>query len=140
MNEKLRTDVNNGITLCKTCHKEFHDIYGYTNNTKEQLDMYINSKRTLIQVFFFICKNKYDNQMLEVTGRVDSVGTDILNETYVCLGHDNEFTFIGVQCYAKDKETIEQIAQLKEGETITIRGKADVGSLSVSMENITIVK
>ena len=46
--EKLRTDVNNGITLCKTCHKEFHDIYGYTNNTKEQLDMYINSKRTLI--------------------------------------------------------------------------------------------
>ena len=77
---------------------------------------------------------------MEVTGRVDSVGTDILNETYVCLGHDNEFTFIGVQCYAKDKETIEQIAQLKEGETITIRGKADVGSLSVSMENITIVK
>lgn len=86
------------------------------------------------------CKNKYDKQMLEVTGKVVSVGTDILDETYVCLGHDNEFTFIGVQCYAKDKETIEQIAQLKEGETITIRGKADVGSLSVSMENITIVK
>lgn len=33
-----RFDVNNGITLCKDCHKEFHHIYGYGNNTKEQYE------------------------------------------------------------------------------------------------------
>lgn len=31
-----RFDLNNGITLCEQCHKEFHNIYGRGNNTKEQ--------------------------------------------------------------------------------------------------------
>lgn len=31
-----RYDVNNGITLCENCHKQFHHIYGYGNNTREQ--------------------------------------------------------------------------------------------------------
>ena len=31
-----RTDINNGITLCTSCHKLFHKEYGSRNNTKEQ--------------------------------------------------------------------------------------------------------
>ena len=31
-----RSDINNGITLCKKCHKDFHNKYGFQNNTKEQ--------------------------------------------------------------------------------------------------------
>lgn len=42
--QELRTDVNNGITLCKICHKEFHDIYGYKNNTEEQLKEFVDTK------------------------------------------------------------------------------------------------
>lgn len=43
--DELRTDVNNGISLCKTCHKLFHDTYGYTNNNKEQLTEFLNKHK-----------------------------------------------------------------------------------------------
>ena len=36
-----RTDETNGITLCDTCHKNFHSIYGKGNNTKEQFEEWI---------------------------------------------------------------------------------------------------
>lgn len=31
-----RTDETNGVTLCKSCHKNFHSIYGKGRNTREQ--------------------------------------------------------------------------------------------------------
>lgn len=39
----LRTTVSNGITLCKTCHKRFHDKYGYTKNNRKQLLNYLSN-------------------------------------------------------------------------------------------------
>lgn len=41
--KKLRLDTKNGITLCKLCHKKFHDIYGYNNNNLEQLNEFIKN-------------------------------------------------------------------------------------------------
>ena len=40
-NKKLRINKNNGITICKSCHKEFHKIYGRKNNTRQQLDEFL---------------------------------------------------------------------------------------------------
>lgn len=40
--EELRTDIYNGITLCKDCHKLFHDTYGYKNNNYDQLKEFLN--------------------------------------------------------------------------------------------------
>ncbi len=33
----LRISVDNGITLCKSCHKKFHGMFGVKNNTRKKL-------------------------------------------------------------------------------------------------------
>lgn len=38
---KLRYVVSNGITFCQDCHKKFHKINGYGNNTRKQLSLYM---------------------------------------------------------------------------------------------------
>lgn len=39
-NPDLRITLENGVTLCKSCHNNFHHRYGY-NNTKEQFIEFI---------------------------------------------------------------------------------------------------
>lgn len=41
---EMRYDKENGITLCQDCHMNFHSIYGKKNNTKEQLEEFLNKK------------------------------------------------------------------------------------------------
>jgi hypothetical protein len=38
---RLRFDVNNGIVFCRSCHKEFHRIYGRRNNNYKQVKEFI---------------------------------------------------------------------------------------------------
>lgn len=40
-----RLDPNNGVTLCKSCHKHFHKTYGNKYNTKEQFLLHMKSIR-----------------------------------------------------------------------------------------------
>lgn len=39
--KKKRTDVDNGITICRAIHYLFHNIYGRHNNTKEQFEEFL---------------------------------------------------------------------------------------------------
>lgn len=42
-NPQERYNVDNGITLCKSCHLKFHSKYGKKNNTPEQLSEFIDN-------------------------------------------------------------------------------------------------
>lgn len=41
---ELRTSIENGITLSEKAHKEFHKIYGFKNNSMQQLEEFLNMK------------------------------------------------------------------------------------------------
>ena len=42
--KELRTSIENGITFCKNCHIDFHKKYGRKNNTREQLEEFLNNR------------------------------------------------------------------------------------------------
>ena len=42
--KELRTSIENGITLSRKSHKEFHKKYGMKHNTPEQLIEFLNNK------------------------------------------------------------------------------------------------
>ena len=46
-----RTDESNGISLCNNCHKNFHSMYGYGKNTKEQFEEWIGGRSIILDTY-----------------------------------------------------------------------------------------
>ena len=71
--------------------------------------------------------NKYKGKVLLVTGTIDDIGKDLVDDIYVAMGESSFTGFedgFGVQCFFSDKHK-KEVGNLKKGDSIKIKGKCD---------------
>ncbi len=81
---------------------------------------------------------KYKGQYVEITGRLSNI--DAQGSYIDIVDSNDQFAFIGVQCYIKTDDVREMIKTLSKDSTITVKGKiTDVGEVfgySLNIEEI----
>lgn len=78
---------------------------------------------------------KYDKKILKVSGTVEDIGKDILDDMYVSL---NTGDIIGsVQCMLADSE-LGKAVHLSDGQSIVVQGKNSGMLFNVILRNCTI--
>lgn len=80
-NEDLRYDLSNGMLLCDQCHAfiyptSFHYRYGTRNNSPEQLEEYINTRRKELNI----------NKPFKM---IDYLNGDVLKPNSIKIGENN---------------------------------------------------
>lgn len=71
---------------------------------------------------------KYDNNLLKITGTINNIGKDILDDVYLTI-ETGEYLY-DIQCYFSDASQIDIVATLKDGDTITLIGRCSGLSLT----------
>lgn len=68
--------------------------------------------------------NLYKGKFLEITGTINTIGKDILDDMYVSLRSGRELEIFGVQCFFAEEHK-SQLAALKKGQQVKIIGRCD---------------
>ncbi len=82
----------------------------------------------------------YKGKIAKISGEISDIG-EVLGQTYVVLSNEDESfsNFVDVQCFFKDKDEINKIAQKNKGDKVVIIGKIEGKSLNVSVKNCRFV-
>lgn len=66
-------------------------------------------------------EKKYADQYVEITGRLSNIDSD--GKYIDLMPTDEEFAFIGVQCYIKSDEQTDKVMEMSTDDTITLKGQ-----------------
>lgn len=80
---------------------------------------------------------QYKGKILKVTGTVNTIDKDIMDQIYVTLKGDGVLG--DVQCFFSD-DYINEAAQLQKGQKITVVGKCDGKMMNVMLKGCSIEK
>lgn len=80
------------------------------------------------------CKQKYDGKLVAITGTIDNIGTNVIGQEYITFEINDKYTLSGVQCFFKN-DKVDYVSSLKKGQTITLYGIADIGSMTFKLGN-----
>lgn len=80
------------------------------------------------------CKDNYDGKMLLIYGKIEDIGTDIADQSYITLDTGKKYSLDIVQCYFDDSK-IDYVKSLKKGEEVYLIGKGDIGSFKFKVDN-----
>jgi lysyl-tRNA synthetase class II len=85
--------------------------------------------------------NDYKGKLAKITGQIKDIG-EMFGQTYIVLSNEDESlsNFVDIQCFFKEKDEINKIAQKNKGDKVTIIGKIDGKSLNVSVQNCKFVE
>lgn len=74
-------------------------------------------------------QEKYKDKNVAVTGRLGNI--DASGDYIDLYPKDNDYAFVGVQCYTHgDEAIVKKVKKLKKGKTYTVKGKiTDVGEV-----------
>ena len=81
---------------------------------------------------------KYKGKVIQVTGTVDEIKKDIMDQIYVTGGTGAEFEIPQAQCFFDDSATA-KAAALKKGQKVTIKGRVDGLMLNVLIKDSVFV-
>ena len=80
---------------------------------------------------------KYKNKAVDVTGTIDTIGKDILNNPYVAL-KTAEYSAFSVQCMFPQSEEA-TLANLSAGQQVTLEGTVSGKTLNVLLDSCSII-
>lgn len=80
---------------------------------------------------------KYKDKVVEVSGTIDTIGKDILEDSYVSF--EGAGIVNRIQCYVS-KANEDSIASLSSGQKVTMRGRVDGGTFNVIVKDCKVVK
>ena len=78
------------------------------------------------------CKNKYDGKVVAISGTIEDIGTNIYGQEYITFDVGDPYSLDGVQCFFKNDQ-MDYLSTLSKGQSITLYGYADVGSMTFKL-------
>lgn len=81
-------------------------------------------------------EKKYTGQQIKLTGTIDDIGLDILNDAYITL--DCGQYILSVQCYFEDDQ-LDAVAELQKGQSVTLVGICKGLTLNIIVKDCVVI-